>query len=86
MLFVSLFAHLLQLVFLVAVEEPHIEKIYGTNKVADEDKARVLYDPRVCHRSLTIHVTPPIADAFVIAMTITEWFIPSKGFCLFNVL
>jgi phosphatidylethanolamine N-methyltransferase len=46
MLFVSLFAHLLQILFLVCVEEPHIEKIYGTNKVADEDKARVLYDPR----------------------------------------
>lgn len=46
MLFVSLFAHLLQIAFLALVEEPHIEKTYGSGETMDKERLRVLYDPK----------------------------------------
>lgn len=45
MLFVSLIAHMMQLSFLVLVEEPHIERTYGGPPKIDQEKMRVLYDP-----------------------------------------
>jgi phosphatidylethanolamine N-methyltransferase len=46
MLFVSLIAHMMQLLFLVCVEEPHIERIYGTPPKIDQTKLKVLYDSK----------------------------------------
>lgn len=46
MFYVSLGAHFMQLLFLVAVEEPHIERTYGTNKKMDKNRFRALYDPK----------------------------------------
>ena len=48
MLFVSLLAHGLQLTFLVVVEEPHIERLYGKpgGELADSEAWHMLYDPK----------------------------------------
>jgi hypothetical protein len=45
-LFAGLFAHLLQLLFLVGVEEPHIQRTYGSPDKVDADTHKVLYDPQ----------------------------------------
>lgn len=43
----SLLAHLLQIGFLVLVENPHIEKTYGSGPAMDPDRMRLLYDPKI---------------------------------------
>ena len=45
-LYVSLFAHAAQLVFLTIVENPHIEKTYGdsSERILDPETEKVLYD------------------------------------------
>jgi phosphatidylethanolamine N-methyltransferase len=46
MLFATLAAHLLQLAFLVLIEEPHIQRIYGVDKPnLNESAQKTLYDP-----------------------------------------
>ncbi len=46
-LFCTLFVHACQLAFLVLVENPHIERTYGSGEhaVAMEANKRILYDP-----------------------------------------
>merc|ERR1719397_1605129 len=44
--FVSLTAHMMQMLFLLFVEEPHIKKTYPIQKDFDPNKFRMLYDPR----------------------------------------
>lgn len=47
MLFVSVWAHMMQLIFLTIVEEPHIQKTYGsTEPNINSDEYRILYDPK----------------------------------------
>lgn len=46
MLFVSVAAHMMQLAFLVLVEEPHIQKTYGSGTAVDKNSMRVLYDTK----------------------------------------
>ena len=47
MLFVSLIAHGLQLTFLFVVEEPHIERLYGSpSQSSSPDAWKMLYDPK----------------------------------------
>ncbi len=45
-LFAGLFAHLMQLGFLVFVEEPHIQRTYGSGQKEDDASASILYDPK----------------------------------------
>eukprot|EP01083_Nonionella_stella_P289047 983715_1 len=44
--FCTLGAHLMQLSFLVIVENPHIEKLYGSDTHVDSQTKNILYDPR----------------------------------------
>jgi len=47
MLFISITAHMMQIIFLVCVEEPHIKRTYGNESgKVDQLKYSVLYDPK----------------------------------------
>ena len=95
--YVGLIAHLLQLLFLGLVENPHVERIYGStsNGPDESSKKRMLYNAPLVYfgRDLVLfkNLDPfRAADLFlliIIAYTLTCYFIPfPKGYFVFQTI